>query len=124
MITTLKLIIHLTDLLQGSDEVDEAARHSAHNVAGVAVLGQQERQLQHEVLLKPHLIQFQFKINVKRAHSLPGTRSTGLKKCVGFDIPLVMLQGLGIMVGPVRTPNKMVHISSYFSGAHFENIKS
>ena len=60
----------------------------------------------------------------KRAHNLPGTRSTGLKKCVGFDIPLVMPQGLGIMVGPVRTPNKMVHISSYFSGAQFEEIKS
>ena len=58
-----------------------------------------------------------------RAHSLPGTRSTGLKKCVGFDIPLVMPQCLGIMVGPVRTPNKMVHISSYFSGAQFEEIK-
>ena len=50
--------IHDTDLLQGSDEVDEAARHSAHDVAGVAVLGQQERQLQHEVLLQPHLVQF------------------------------------------------------------------
>ena len=60
MIATFKLIIHLTDLLQGSDEVDEAARHSAHNVAGVTVLGQQERQLQYEVLLQPHLGQFQF----------------------------------------------------------------
>ena len=59
----------------------------------------------------------------KAAHSLPGTRSTGLKKCVGFDIPLEMPQGLGIMVGLVRTPNKMVHISSYFSGAQFEEIK-
>ena len=59
-----------------------------------------------------------------RPHSLPGTRSTGLKKFVGFDIPLVMPQGLGIMVGLVRTPNKMVHISSYFSGTQFEEIKS
>ena len=58
----------------------------------------------------------------KSAHTLPGTRSTGLKKFVGFDIPLVMPQGLGIMVGLVRTPNKMVHISSYFSETQFEEI--
>ena len=71
----------------------------------------------HETLLKnPNGM-------AKPTHSLPGTRSTGLKKCVGFDIPLEMPQGLGIMVGLVRTPNKMVHISSYFSGAQLLEIK-
>ena len=72
--------------------------------------------------LSRHIVAMYFMQNAY-THSLPGTKSTGLEKCVGFDIPLVMSQGLGILVGPVITPNKMVHISSYFSGAQLEEIK-
>ena len=43
------------DLLQRGHEVDEPAGHAAHDVAGIAVLWEEERKLQYEVLLQPHL---------------------------------------------------------------------
>jgi hypothetical protein len=41
--------------LERLEELEEAARHTPHYVAAVVVLRQQERQLQHKVLLKSHL---------------------------------------------------------------------
>ncbi len=41
--------------LERLEELEEAARHTPHNVAAVVVLRQQERQLQHKVLLQTHL---------------------------------------------------------------------
>jgi hypothetical protein len=41
--------------LERLEELEEAARHTPHYVAAVVVLRQQERQLQHKVLLQSHL---------------------------------------------------------------------